>query len=58
MRKEETRTGGHFKALKSRKKIKTNAVMIMITALDVKSKTPTQCFQQSKDRDHQGYPDR
>jgi len=42
------------KALKSKEKIKTNVVMIMITASDVKSKTPTPCFQQSKDRDHQG----
>jgi len=50
MRTEETRTGGHPKALKSKEKIKT----IMVTASDVKSKTPTPCFQLSKDRDHQG----
>lgn len=54
MRTDETRAGGHSKALKSKEKIKTNVVMIMITASHVKSITPTPCFQQSKDRDHQG----
>ena len=54
MRTDLTRTGGHSKALKSKEKIKTNVVMIMITESDVKPKTPTPCFQQSKDRDHQG----
>lgn len=57
-RTEETRTGGHSKALKSKERIKTNVVMIMITASEVKSTTPTPSFQQSKDRDHQGWPDR
>lgn len=50
MRTEETRTDGHSKALKSKENIKT----IMITASDVKSKTPTPWFQLSKDRDQQG----